>query len=185
MAHSFGVGGQLSSSPSPDVGRSPCWPQRRNAPSTFFPQPPRRCGDEPCPGQPPSPLLGPLCVPCFVSPTDRPGLFLFFALASPAPLPPWLLECALNPALPGGPAPQQPVWKLGLAHLGRGHYEQGTPPTPSVLGLKCEVLGRVEVQKPEGLELRGCGRWGEGNQSTFLISQLLTPFKFKNLRVEG
>lgn len=64
---------------------SPHWPPQRNASSTFLPQPPRRCGDEPCPGQPPSPLSGPLCVPCFVSPTDRPGLFLFLVLPSPAP----------------------------------------------------------------------------------------------------
>ena len=69
----FGVRGACAPHPAWTWEALPHWPQQRNARSTFLPQPPRRCGDEPCPGQPPSPLSGPLCVPCFVSPDRQTG----------------------------------------------------------------------------------------------------------------
>lgn len=168
--------GRLSSSRSPYVEALPRWPQRWNARSTFHPQPPRRCGDEPCPGQPPSPLLGPLCVPCFVSLTDRPGLFLFFALPALAPLLPRQLECTLNPALPGGPAPLQPDWKRP-AHLDWGRYALGTPQPPRCPGTgmlghlgECVCVGGVP-----NLKVLNCGGSGWKIKAHFGSANNLFP----------
>lgn len=136
----------------------PRWPQRRNAQSTFLPQPPRRCGDEPCPGQPLHPSQAPfvyraLCLRqtdrvCFSSSRSAPPPPFFpgsWNALLTLPFPEGLRPCSLpgnwvchtwagvNRAL-GTPPPLQCLGTGMLGHVGEWGFQRG----------RCRAAGAVD-----------------------------------------
>ncbi|KAK2085333.1 hypothetical protein P7K49_036633 [Saguinus oedipus] len=75
--------------------------------------------------------LGPLCEPCFVSPTDRLGLFLFYALPYPPPFFLGSWNALLTLPFPEGLRPCNLPGNWALAHLGWGRHLRDNP-VPSV-----------------------------------------------------